>query len=254
MRRISDKIFVLYLTSSLIPIRVPNLCYFDFKPIFILTPGSIYALKLFDYSQFLIVKSSSRFRCQVYKWSIQFLMNICNPMQFTTRHWLLQHRQLRNFHFLIRCLLKFVSWTIKTNMSLESICVILKWMQYLLMVAYKKGLCVDICPIQCAGYGYSAHGGHGDGHGNGYDFRDTPNSYGHIAKPNGFNVEDLARAMGVPSNTFSELTNDTITPPNANRRYPQRGNRMASRNAPKGNRTKVKQAITQLDFKGPVRT
>lgn len=169
---------------------------------------------------------------------------------------------MQNFSISDKFVVDFrVADSTKTTMSIESICVILKWMQYLLMVAHKKGLCVDICPIQCAGYGYSAHGhgdgsGHGNGHGNGYDFRDTPNSYGHIAKPNGFNVEDLARAMGVPSGTFSELTNDTITPPtpNANRGHSQRGNRMASRNVPKGNRTKVKQALIQLDFKGPVRS
>lgn len=96
-------------------------------------------------------------------------------------------------------------------MTVEKICLLLKTMQYIIVIAHKKQLCDDICPMKCQ---YRpVYGGHSPGHGYG--------GYGHIYhQPNSFNVdiESLARSLGVPKDTFNDLmpihnTTVVVSPP-----------------------------------------
>lgn len=77
---------------------------------------------------------------------------------------------------------------------MEKLCLLLKTMQYIIVIAHKKQICDDICPMRCQ---YRpVYGGHSPGH-----------SYGHSYQNNAYDVdiESLARALGVPKDTFSDL-------------------------------------------------
>lgn len=83
-------------------------------------------------------------------------------------------------------------------MTVEKLCLLLKTMQYIVVIAHKKQICDDICPMRCQ---YRpVYGGHSPGHSPGH-------SYGHTYQNNAYDVdiESLARALGVPKDTFSDL-------------------------------------------------
>jgi hypothetical protein len=121
-------------------------------------------------------------------------------------------------------------------MTLEKICLVLKTMQYIVMMAHRKEVCPDICPMRCSYTPY--YGVH--------NYRPYGPRYGHVYQPGSeVDIESLARAMGVPKNTFSDLIGNSSDYADPTTKRPVR---IDSKKGPKGNRPPInKDAIQFMD-------